>query len=88
MANPFDQFDSAPATGGNPFDAFDAQAKPARQTGIADIYNRRVREGREGVSEGMKQGGFAGYGKAALGALDYLGAPASAAFAWSRPLPR
>ena len=57
-----------------------APAKPARQTGIADIYNRRVREGREGVSEGMKQGGFAGYGKAALGALDYFGAPVSAAF--------
>jgi hypothetical protein len=27
MANPFDQFDSAPAAGGNPFDKFDAKPK-------------------------------------------------------------
>ena len=57
-----------------------AAAKPARQTGIADIYKRRVQEGMTGVSEGMKQGGFAGYGKAAMGALNYLNAPVSAAY--------
>jgi len=36
MANPFDQFDSAPAAGGNPFDAFDAKPKAKSQSGIPE----------------------------------------------------
>lgn len=36
MANPFDQFDSAPTTGGNPFDVFDFKSKSKSQSGIPE----------------------------------------------------
>lgn len=36
MANPFDQFDPAPAASGNPFDIFDTKSKSKSQSGIPE----------------------------------------------------
>ena len=84
MANPFDQFDAPAVKGGNPFDEFDAAPAAPRVpyntvTDLQNIYARRTREGAGRVAEGLRQGGWGGFGKALMGGVDYVSSPISAA---------
>ena len=57
-------------------------------TDLRDIYARRVHEGAGRVAEGLKQGGWGGFGKALMGGIDYASSPISAAqeFVVGRPI--
>lgn len=84
MANPFDVFDAPAVKGDNPFDVFDAAPAAPRVlyntvTDLQNIYARRTREGAGRVAEGLKQGGWGGFGKALMGGVDYISSPISAA---------
>lgn len=48
-------------------------------TDLQNIYARRTREGAGRVAEGLKQGGWGGFGKALMGGVDYISSPISAA---------
>jgi hypothetical protein len=57
-------------------------------TDLQNIYARRTREGAGRVAEGLRQGGWGGFGNALMGGVDYLGSPISAAqeFVVGRPV--